>query len=674
AEIKKMEYTYEEIEEGCWNMIRSCAKDRKDCQKLTVRLEEFQKSIQSKAERSKLPTSFHEDYKSDSEGEDDNDDGSNNNNENDNDNANQIQRQHVHLCPNTLTDDFFNDVFAAIDDPINDPFESDKYRISVEASLPSMPKGKRVESDNGTKKNDGNNFDDILRESLFLSYLFFFFFFAEYIFKQGIRSKKLNRSSTGILEEKSESAMKAHMNPNAKFEITKDDFVDDMELDLFFHIEDLLNDYNHHFFPWTAFLLVWVVRRDNMKHIGGLHEQQSSINAILEFIYLFSKGCFQHLSFAHSAKFHSNVFCLVFFLLKGISKKNKMYEHLLAEAYHIADGQSRSKLCLSACRALADARVEYLDKVAVAEFLESQAWLSQLPANPRQTSANFLMKCLQVELRKHYFMLSDINAKCLFSDRLYTKAELINEERYVKDPIKRQDDDIAQGRCTWGPRTDNRFDENMFHLVCAHRHVQPLTKAAELLLVNDFDTVYLMFCQALANKLEQPLVSCLSKLFNDQLPIVQVVPAKNFELGLICMHFSYFGYLSVEIAFDNVRDLIVGFVKIGKNFKICRISNQLCGQPFFRNNASYLLVYVLVEHPGNKHVKLICELKLTLKPIFELNQQLRLLIQKFSTFLGNKQVNDIQNEVFKKLKETKPECIRVKSYPYLSNKHKLSSK
>ncbi|ETO30264.1 hypothetical protein RFI_06856, partial [Reticulomyxa filosa] len=66
----------------------------KDCQKLTVRLEEFQKSIQSKAERSKLPTSFHEDYKSDSEGEDDNDDGSNNNNENDNDNANQIQRQH----------------------------------------------------------------------------------------------------------------------------------------------------------------------------------------------------------------------------------------------------------------------------------------------------------------------------------------------------------------------------------------------------------------------------------------------------------------------------------------------------------------------------------------------------------------------------------------------------
>ncbi|ETO20768.1 hypothetical protein RFI_16449, partial [Reticulomyxa filosa] len=171
-----------------------------------------------------------------------------------------------------------------------------------------------------------------------------------------------------------------------KFVITEEDFVDDMELDFFHHVDDLLNDYNHHFLPWTAFILIWIVRRDNMEHIGGAVEQQSPINAVLEFMYLFSKGCFQHLSFALQIYVYAYIcthyICIcntyeTFFCFCYCSDNNKVYRILLAALYHIADSGPRSKMCLSACRVLADARIEHLDKIAVSEFLDSQTWLLQ---------------------------------------------------------------------------------------------------------------------------------------------------------------------------------------------------------------------------------------------------------------------------------------------------------
>ncbi|ETO28141.1 hypothetical protein RFI_08991 [Reticulomyxa filosa] len=310
--------------------------------------------------------------------------------------------------------------------------------------------------------------------------------------------------------------------------------------------------------------------------------------------------------------------------------------------------------------------------------------LKQLPTSSREPCTNFLRKGLQVELRKHFFSFDEIYEKCLFLNKFYDKVANITEEKYVQEPIKRQDADTVQGRCTWGPRKDNSFDRNAFDLVCKHRSIKPLTEASAALLANDFDSVYLMFCQALADKLREPLVNQLLKMLDEHKPLVQAVPAKNFEKfskrikSELAQYASpkaarILDYLSVEVAFENVKDLIVGFVKIGKNFKICRIANQLSDKVFVKNNVRYVYVYVIAEHPDNNFIKLVCELRITLKAVFQLNNEQRLLIQHFESFLGTKEATEIQKEVLKKLGETKKEHVRQKSSQQQVEMHGPSS-
>ena len=50
---------------------------------------------------------------------------------------------------------------------------------------------------------------------------------------------------------------------------------------------EILTNTENHTFPWT----VWIMQRDNMSHIGGSRANENQIRAVLEFVYLFARGC-----------------------------------------------------------------------------------------------------------------------------------------------------------------------------------------------------------------------------------------------------------------------------------------------------------------------------------------------------------------------------------------------
>jgi len=83
----------------------------------------------------------------------------------------------------------------------------------------------------------------------------------------------------------------------------------------------------------------------------------------------------------------------------------------------------------------------------------------------------------------------------------------------------------------------------------------------------------------------------------------------------------------------------------------------------------YLYVYVICEHPDNNFIKLVCELRLTLKAVFLLNNEQRQLTQHFETFLGIKEATEIQKEVLKKLGEGKKQHVSDKSQQNLVEMH-----
>ena len=114
----------------------------------------------------------------------------------------------------------------------------------------------------------------------------------------------------------------------------------------------------HHIYPWTALLLVWKTRRDQMGHIGDSNAHKSQIQVILEFVYLFTRGCF--LEFEHRSEYA--------LLLQTLFR--------MASAADFED--VKYKMALSGVRVIGDSRVSFSNKLEVGRFMEAHRWLSEV--------------------------------------------------------------------------------------------------------------------------------------------------------------------------------------------------------------------------------------------------------------------------------------------------------
>ena len=127
-----------------------------------------------------------------------------------------------------------------------------------------------------------------------------------------------------------------------------------------------------------------------------------------------------------------------------------------------------------------------------------------------------------------------------------------------------------------------------------------------------------------------------------------------------------------EVSFADMFSLMDGFDQIKSTFRICKIVNKFPKDSYVAFNVRFLSVYILCYHPNNRFIKLICEVRLTLDKIRELNAQRRELKTTFDTVLGpkesTKQVKDIIRQLAKDSSALLCEFVRCQKKLQLRSK------
>ena len=423
-------------------------------------------------------------------------------------------------------------------------------------------------------------------------------------------------------------------------------------------VSEILNNKENHIFPWTAFMLVWMMRRDNVSHIGGSSANENQIRAVLEFVYLFARGCFSALQ--------------------------EHWENtlLLTSLYHNAvDGSDpedvKSKLCLQAVTVIGDTHIPFSNKKAVFDFLRLNLWLEYNQENVHKaTTRNFFLKGIRVELKRIQDELNHFYDLHVYSNKIYPQVVPICDKKNVAPVIIRQDHDKVQGKCTWGPRKGNRYDRTQFEDICANRNIVPPKPSKN---EGNFDEAYLLFCLELAKSLDPHFQKRVRNCIRNEITSAVHYPAppKTFERAYHkithdLQHLQsprasrLIDYCRCVVGFQTLHDLRKGFMILDKAFRLCKIVNTFANKKQINvENYQYIDVYVLAQHPQNQFNKLICEVRLTLQKVRDLDFERRVIRDCFegNRVLSSKEISSIMKEIArdarKKDKLDGMLCIRI---------------
>lgn len=108
-------------------------------------------------------------------------------------------------------------------------------------------------------------------------------------------------------------------------------------------------------------------------------------------------------------------------------------------------------------------------------------------------------------------------------------------------------------------------------------------------------------------------------------------------------------YCRCVVAFSNVSQIISAFRILEKRFQLCHINNLFADKQMSNLlNYKYMDIYLICKHqnPKQKFIKLICEVRLTLRRVRELDEERNLIGSKMCFGQGL-----IEADVAKILKE-----------------------
>ena len=454
---------------------------------------------------------------------------------------------------------------------------------------------------------------------------------------------------------------------NYSFEQTSaaDDSKDD---DVFSSIDRVLrqikdNKESRQINPWTAFLLIWITRRDEMNHIGSKKTDIEQIQVVLEFIYLFTRGCMQ--KFDNHRGEYSLLLCTLYNLAMNEEKDHEDVKY---------------KMCLETMRVIGDKEVDFKNKHSVTQFIQSHQWLQNVSGKSKMSTikqyilkgtlcarqksfvTNYYTGC-RAEFQRVHDSLNKYYKKVLFRDVRYEDLIQIKTKNNVKTPMDTQTAEKVQGKTTWGPRQGTKYDPSGFNLVCANREIDPVPKPK--LNPGDFDECYMLFCLALAERLNphfQRYIKIATKGLDCKHYAAPIKSDKKcYELMTRELKNKsspkaarILDFCKCTLSFENPNHLIQGFEALDKKFRICRIANYF-GQNARKslNNYKYMNVYIVCKHPTCKYNKLICEVRLSLDYVQNLQDDREQVKDCFSSMLQPSEIVDIMKEVAKGAKESK---------------------
>lgn len=107
-------------------------------------------------------------------------------------------------------------------------------------------------------------------------------------------------------------------------------------------------------------------------------------------------------------------------------------------------------------------------------------------------------------------------------------------------------------------------------------------------------------------------------------------------------------YCRCLMTFETVDQILSALKILERRFQVCYYKN------FFSKNEvndkldyRYINVYVICEHPKKRFIKLICEVRITLRVVCELDEQRAVFKSKecFGQVLSEEEVDEIAREV-----------------------------
>merc|ERR1712048_981977 len=149
---------------------------------------------------------------------------------------------------------------------------------------------------------------------------------------------------------------------------------------------------------------------------------------------------------------------------------------------------------------MGDKQIAFKNKHSVSDFMQSHKWLNtSLGCSKMKTMRQLLFAGLKCEMQRIHDSLNSYYEHHLFRDKWYDTLTDIKNRNNVNTEMDSQTADKVQGKTTWGPRQQTKYDPSGFGLVCANRGIDPVPKPKRN--PGNFEECYMLFCLALAERL-----------------------------------------------------------------------------------------------------------------------------------------------------------------------------
>eukprot|EP01083_Nonionella_stella_P067897 179885_1 len=285
-------------------------------------------------------------------------------------------------------------------------------------------------------------------------------------------------------------------------------------------------------------------------------------------------------------------------------------------------------------------------KVEVLKFLNEQWDTSKINRH------GWLEVCRMFKIEKAEIM-KEIKAK--YQTRLDTLSskltsyykELTGDPNYdqivsdIQQPadnemILRQDSKSVLQRCRWGPLVDDTLNKERYKEDMNSKYgLTAVDDVSREPIKNSFKNSYVDYVIKIGDKLQVPFQTAMRELFANTNGEYCEAPVKKFERCLQKINYDYkdekepvgahiLDIVRCLVVYENMKDMSDAFDKLQSKYKVCRLKNNFVQNATVFGNYRCLMVNILFEHPTKENIKMICEVQLTLRKIY----QVRLTMHK----------------------------------------------
>ena len=87
------------------------------------------------------------------------------------------------------------------------------------------------------------------------------------------------------------------------------------------------------------------------------------------------------------------------------------------------------------------------------------------------------------------------------------------------------------------------------------------------------------------------------------------------------------------VIYDNIGELVVAMEKFLANYQVCRIKNNFSKHIQVVGNYRCVMINFIFQHPEMSDLKMICEVQMTLKQIFNIRKKMHKTYKVFRSIL-----------------------------------------